>query len=162
MPSVRCRLVNWQNHCFTPLYVVLFPHCWMQLKFNTAYAKSAVDFGVLWIHCAYAERTQSKACLFWVCQMMFCYNLVSYRWILWKKWIKIAKSTTLRRPGLWLSFDSILLNEGMSNFIWNVVNINVELATGSGKNMYSWLTQRRGKRCQLRVLAVESLHVMNG
>jgi len=56
MLAVHCRWVNWQNHCFAPLYV---PYSCMQLKFNVAYAKSAVDFSVLWLHRAYAEWTQS-------------------------------------------------------------------------------------------------------
>lgn len=52
----------------------------------------------------------------------------------------MAKSTTLRRPDLWLSFNSIVLNREISYFLWNAVNINVELETEFEK-MYYWLTQ---------------------
>lgn len=78
--------------------------------------------------------------------MMFCYNLVPYMWMLWKKRIEVAKTTPLRRPGLWLSFDSILLNGGMSNFIWNAVNINVKLETELKKKSILGLLRDKEER----------------
>lgn len=68
--AVHYGVVNWQNHCFTLLYVVIFRYCCMQLKFSTASVKSAIDFDVLWTHHTYAEWSQSNICVFCMCQMI--------------------------------------------------------------------------------------------
>lgn len=75
MVAVHCSRVNWQNHCFSPMHVVLFFHTAGCSSSSILSMQSLLLISMCYESTVLRKKGLRAACFFCVCHLMFCYNL---------------------------------------------------------------------------------------